>query len=68
MKRFFSVFFVCLIIILPIFSFVSCGSAESGENEVEYNGTINVYNWGEYISDGSEDSLDVNAEFTAKRE
>lgn len=25
--------------------------------------TLNVYNWGEYISDGSEDSLDVNAEF-----
>jgi len=26
--------------------------------------TINVFNWGQYISDGSEDSLDVNAEFT----
>lgn len=25
--------------------------------------TINVYNWGEYISDGSEDSYDTNAEF-----
>ena len=25
---------------------------------------INVYNWGEYISDGSEGSLDLNAEFT----
>ena len=25
--------------------------------------TLNVYNWGEYISDGSEDSFDVNAEF-----
>ncbi len=25
--------------------------------------TINVYNWGEYISDGSEGSLDVNKEF-----
>jgi len=29
-----------------------------------YRGTtINVYNWGEYISDGSEDSLDVNKYF-----
>lgn len=29
-----------------------------------YRGTtINVYNWGEYISDGSEDSLDVNKQF-----
>ena len=27
--------------------------------------TLNVYNWGEYISDGSEDSLDVNEEFEA---
>ena len=25
--------------------------------------TLYVYNWGEYISDGSEDSVDVNAEF-----
>ena len=25
--------------------------------------TLNVYNWGEYISDGSEDSLDVNSAF-----
>lgn len=30
----------------------------------EYAGTVlNVYNWGEYISDGSDGTLDVNAEF-----
>lgn len=28
--------------------------------------TINVYNWGEYISNGVDDSLDVNAEFTRR--
>lgn len=29
-----------------------------------YKGTtLNVYNWGEYISDGAEDTLDVNAYF-----
>lgn len=29
-----------------------------------YRGTtLNVYNWGEYISDGAEDTLDVNAYF-----
>ncbi len=28
------------------------------------NISINVYNWGEYISDGSDGMLDVNAEFT----
>ena len=26
--------------------------------------TINVYNWGEYISNGTDGSMDVNAEFT----
>ncbi len=66
MKRIFSVFFACLFVILPIFSFVSCNAEENGEEDVEYRGTINVYNWGEYISDGSEGSLDVNSEFTAK--
>ncbi len=30
----------------------------------EFSGTtLNVYNWGEYISDGSDDTLDVNAAF-----
>ena len=42
------------------------------ESETEYEGTytkefagttIYVYNWGEYISDGSDDSVDVNKEF-----
>jgi spermidine/putrescine transport system substrate-binding protein len=28
--------------------------------------TINVYNWGQYISDGSDGSIDVNAEFTKR--
>lgn len=35
---------------------ISCGE---GEDEV----ILNVYNWGEYISDGEDDSLNVNAEF-----
>lgn len=30
------------------------------------NAAINVYNWGEYISDGTDGSLDVNEEFTQK--
>jgi len=28
--------------------------------------TINVYNWGQYISDGTDGTLDVNAEFTKR--
>ncbi len=35
-----------------------------GEYTRDYAGTrLNIYNWGEYISDGSDDSIDVNAEF-----
>ena len=50
------VFALLLITLLtPVISLTSCGG---GEKIV-----LNVYNWGEYISDGSEDSLDVNAAF-----
>lgn len=28
--------------------------------------TINVYNWGQYIADGTDGSIDVNAEFTKR--
>lgn len=34
-----------------------------GCNKTQEVKTLNVYNWGEYISDGSEDSLNVNEEF-----
>lgn len=47
-----------LVILLP-----SCAK-ESEENKEEvYDSsvtTLNVYNWGEYISDGSDDTMDVN--------
>ena len=45
--------------ILPCF--VSCGEKSEGTSGGVT--TLYVYNWGEYISDGSEDSLDVNAAF-----
>ena len=65
-----------LISILP-FSLFSCGDSADTEPEEnlavediplpQYKSgqtvTLNVYNWGEYISDGSEDSLDVNEAF-----
>ncbi len=40
-------------------SLTACGSSAGGGKTV----TLNVYNWGEYISDGSEGSLNVNKEF-----
>ncbi|MBR2612536.1 MAG: extracellular solute-binding protein, partial [Clostridia bacterium] len=45
---------------------VSCKDEEPDDGEtVIPKGTVvlNVYNWGEYISDGSLGTLDVNAEF-----
>ena len=73
-KKFFAVFIVLTVILCPFI----CGCSE-GEEEIEffvtedtasidyskYEGvTLNVYNWGEYISDGSDGSVDINAEFT----
>ncbi len=41
-----------------------CGmTLASCSGEADKTVTLYVYNWGEYISDGSEDSLDVNEEF-----
>ncbi len=69
------ILFITLTFIL-ILSLASCAADENstdGKNKVEdidlpsYKRgeviSLNVYNWGEYISDGSEDSLDVNKEF-----
>ena len=47
---------IAVILLLPcIASLSSCDSS--------YDIVLNVYNWGEYISDGSYDSLDVNKAF-----
>ena len=49
-----------------------CSSGKGDSGDKVYTGTysrdlegttLNVFNWGEYISDGSEDSFDVNKEF-----
>ncbi len=63
--------------VLFAFSFASCAKSDETA-DVEYfsdeqkqyyaslglqGTTVNVYNWGEYISDGSEGSMDVVAEF-----
>ena len=47
--------FLAVILVGMMISFSGCQSSSVI--------TLNVYNWGEYISDGSEDSLDVNAAF-----
>ena len=67
MKRILSVL-VCISLFLCLF-LSGCGYNYADlELEGEYNRdlagtTLTVYNWGEYISDGSDDSIDVNREF-----
>ena len=41
-------------------------AAEPAENVPEGDITLNVYNWGQYIADGSDDSLDIIAAFEEK--
>ena len=47
---------------------VPAWGAESGEDTAAPSTgvTINVYNWGEYISNGTDGTLDVNEEFTRR--
>ena len=58
MKRLVYIISVFTLVLLFSFTLTSCGG-----DEVTEGYTLNVYNWGEYISDGSLGTLDVNAEF-----
>ena len=74
MKKIFSLvlalMLLCGMFVLPV------SASETEEAEWDFSAeyptaeptgvTINVYNWGEYISNGTEGSLDVNAEFTRR--
>ncbi len=71
MKKMFVLFLALLTAALCSLSALAFDNAElfSGMDTDYYtrfkgqNISINVYNWGEYISDGSDDSLDVNQAF-----
>ncbi len=56
-KRSLSLIMAAAMILLPLLLFTACGGM--GEETV----TLYVYNWGEYISDGSEGTDDTNAMF-----
>lgn len=56
-KRIASLLLALLLVALPLLGMTSCEKA-GGETV-----TLYVYNWGEYISDGSEGTLDVNEMF-----
>lgn len=56
-----------ILLVLALLLLSGCdGSQSSGGNTPVSNVTINVYNWGEYISKGEEGTLNVNEEFTKK--
>ena len=58
-------FLLTALSLLIALALVSCAGdeAEDGEIEITEVKTLNVYNWGEYISDGSFGALDTNAAF-----
>lgn len=56
MKRRLYPLLLCALLMAVLCALVGCG---------EETITLNVYNWGEYISDGSEESINVNDEFEA---
>ena len=63
MKRIVCVLFALILAILPFNAVFAAGDSEI---EALRGTTLYVYNWGEYISDGADDTVDVNAEFTKR--
>ena len=61
-RKIISALLLCAMLFVLVLTAVSCGG-EDGESTPRGTTTLYVYNWGEYISDGSEDSLDSNAAF-----
>lgn len=55
----------CCLFLAFLFLFASLATCFAGAEGAGEKITLYVYNWGEYISDGSEDSFDTNAEFEA---
>ncbi len=59
--------YLCLLLICVLLLCVSSPIAFADDGAVPLTGeSITVYNWGEYISNGEDDTLDVNEEFTRR--
>ena len=74
MKKFLSLL-LALLMLGGVIALSACSSkpadSEDGEEEEDkaasgYQGEVNVYNWGEYISPGDDDTIDVISEFEEK--
>ena len=71
MKKAFSILLLCMLLFgmaaLPVSAEEAGWDFSDEYPDAEPTGvTINVYNWGEYIANGTEGSLDINAEFTRR--
>ena len=53
---------VALALIVGTIAFIGFTRNQDAAEQI----TLNVYNWGQYIADGSDDSLDIIAEFEAR--
>lgn len=61
---------ICLVFVLVVLASAVILPVSAAPETKDYSHlkgtTINVFNWGEYISDGTDGSIDVNAKFTEK--
>ena len=62
MKKVFSL----LLVLALVLSLAGCNTEQPEVTTPSDQITLNVYNWGQYIADGSDDSLDIIAEFEAR--
>ncbi len=53
---------VCAALIFGVGGFIRFARLGGSEEQV----TLNVYNWGQYLADGSDDSMDIIAEFESR--
>ena len=64
-KRIITIALVALLLLSALTALSACSVPENEDGESQDTGvtTLYVYNWGEYISDGSDDCLDANKAF-----
>lgn len=62
MKTFIKTLAIAIAVLLTLHS----PAAQAQDAAPDRKVTINVYNWGEYIANGTDGSMDVNAEFTRR--
>ena len=63
MKKFFAILLACALAFVPC---TAAFAAQQSDIDALRGTKLYVYNWGEYISDGADGTLDINAEFEKK--